>query len=160
MNTKSKPTPNKIDQRMFDCIKILLASGQTAAQIEEYLGVAPCTTYRIKQCENLQEYKNMMAAMSAKRTAKRAKAKEADLATEMHGPVIAQPVLSAVTDSGKATPVQQVVEHRQSVTVQTSYYVTQKLDTMIDLLKTISAKLAFIVDELIGVKPGKKEEQA
>ena len=155
MNTKMKSTPNKIDQRMFDCIKILLASGQTADQIKDYLGISPCTTYRIKQCENLQEYKNMMIAMSTKR----AKAKEAELATEVLGPVIAQPVMKAVTGSGKATPVQQVIEHRQSVTVQTTYYVSQKLDAMVELLKGISAKLAFVVDELTGVKP-KKEEDA
>lgn len=152
MNTKSKPTPNKIDQRMFDCIKILLASGQTAAQIEEYLGVASCTTYRIKQCENLQEYKNMMAAMSAKRTAKRAKEKEIEQKPEQ------RPVMMVPADQGVTAQPSQVVEHRQSVTVQTSYYVTQKLDTMIELLKTISAKLAFVVDELTGVKPAKKEE--
>ena len=71
MNTKVKSTPNKIDQKMFDCIKILLASGQTAEQIRDYLGVSPSTTYRIKQCENLQEYKNIMAAMFARNQEKK-----------------------------------------------------------------------------------------
>lgn len=149
MNTKGKSTPNKIDQRMFDCIKILLASGQTAAQIYEYLGVAPTTIYRIKQCENLQEYKNMMAAMAVKKANKKDKAaKEPE--------VVPVPTAQEAT----AKPATQVAEHRQSVTVNASYYVTQKLDTMIDLLKNISAKLAFVVDELTGVKPAKKEEQA
>ena len=143
MNTKMKSTPNKIDQRMFDCIKILLASGQTADQIKDYLGISPCTTYRIKQCENLQEYKNRMIAMATKRATREKKQEE-------------KPVEPA--DQGTSAQPQQVVEHRQSVTVQTTYYVSQKLDAMVELLKGISAKLAFVVDELTGVKPRKEED--
>ena len=154
MNTKMKSTPNKIDQRMFDCIKILLASGQTAAQIEEYLGIAPTTIYRIKQCENLQEYKNVMAAMYAKKAQRKAKKEEQEKKPDTPQPVMLEPA-----DQGATAQPQQIVEHRQSVTVQTTYYVSQKLDAMVELLKGISAKLAFVVDELTGIKP-KKEEDA
>ena len=145
-----KSTPNKIDQRMFDCIKILLASGQTAEQIKDYIGIAPTTVYRINQCENLQEYKNMMIAISTKRAVQKKKEKEEQK------PVMLEPADQGAT--AKPEPPTQIVEHRQSVTVQTTYYVTQKLDATIELLKGISAKLAFVVDELTGVKPVKKEE--
>ena len=147
MNTKIKSTPNKIDQRMFDCVKILLESGQTAEQIKDYLGIATCTTYRIKQCESLQEYKNMMAAMSVKRAAQKKQQKQEE-----------KPVMLEPADQGATAQPQQIVEHRQSVTVQTTYYVSQKLDAMVELLKGISAKLAFVVDELTGVKPRKEED--
>ena len=50
------------------------------------------------------------------------------------------------------------MEHRQSVTVQTTYYVSQKLDKLVELMTGISAKLAFVVDELTGCKPVNKEE--
>ena len=148
MNTKIKSTPNKIDQRMFDCVKILLESGQTAEQIKDYLGISPCTTYRIKQCESLQEYKNMMVAMSTKRAVQKKQQKQEE-----------KPVMLEPADHGATAQPQQIVEHRQSVTVQTTYYVSQKLDAMVELLKGISAKLAFVVDELTGIKP-KKEEDA
>ena len=137
---KRRRSPN-VDKRMFDCVKQLLKAGSTWPEIEEYLGIGSTTISRIARSESWQDYLDQLAAISLK--ARQTKAKKA--AEKKQTEQEKQPEENAGS---------QVVEHRQSVTVQTTYYVSQKLDTMTELLKGISAKLAFIVEELC---PTKKE---
>ena len=48
------------------------------------------------------------------------------------------------------TPAQQpqVVEHRQTVTIQATHYMMQEMKRTNELLELISRKMAFIVDQL------------
>lgn len=129
----------KIDQKRFDAIKIMLESDATIPEVVKFMGVSSWTVSRIKKADTFEEYKNMLAAIALEQRKKKAnkpartsdKEEPAEHAEDCPAPV--QP---------------QVVEHRQSVTVQTTYYVSQKLDKMCELLTHISAKLAFVVDEL------------
>ena len=49
----------------------------------------------------------------------------------------------------------QIVEHRQSVTIVATQYMAEEMKKQTELLKLISNKLAFIVDELTST--GNKE---
>ena len=137
---KRRRSPN-VDKRMFDCVKQLLKAGSTWPEIEDYLGLGSSCIARIARAENWQDYTDQLAAIALKQREKKAK----KAAEEKKAEQVKQPEENAGN---------QVVEHRQSVTVQTTYYVSQKLDAMTELLKGISAKLAFIVEELC---PTKKE---
>ena len=137
---KRRRSPN-VDKRMFDCVKQLLKAGSTWPEIEDYLGIGNTCISRIARAENWQDYTDQLAAIALKQREKKAK----KAAEEKKAEQVKQPEENAGN---------QVVEHRQSVTVQTTYYVSQKLDAMTELLKGISAKLAFIVEDLC---PTKKE---
>lgn len=91
-----------------------------------------------------------MTARNAKSKAKMKAKKLAEVqkAAEAVGAVPAAALVPPVP----AEPAVQVIEHRQSVTIQATHYMHELLKEQNDLLKGISAKLAFIVDELCGVK--------
>ena len=137
----------KIDQKMFDCVKILLQSGATRQEIEKYTNLGKTAIYRISICESFQDYKDMMAAFAIEQRKRREEnnAKKAPAPAPEPQPEPEKP----------AAPAPQPTEHKYNVTLQTTYYVSQKLDAMTELLKTISAKLACIIDDLYGT--GKKE---
>lgn len=150
-NTK-KRAPN-VDQKMFDCVKILLQSGATYNEIKKYTGLCNDAIARIKSAENWTEYQNIMADMRAKWKQKYARKAAAQEAEAKKAAKEKEP-----EPEPELKPVQQTVEHRQNVTIQTTYYVSQKLDAIQELLKALNAKLAFVVDELVGI-PVKKEEK-
>ena len=129
---------NKITEGQFKAIKTLLRGGATQKEAAEYMQVSTNTAFWVDKAETFEEYQHMNAErhLAHKRVAA-IKAKEAEQATP------AQP----------AAP--QVVEYRQNVTIQATHYMMQKLEETNSLLKMISNKLAFIVDELCGT--GKKE---
>lgn len=55
-------------------------------------------------------------------------------------------------------PEVQTVEHRQTVTIQATHYMMQEMQKTNELLANISRKLAFIVDELTGVKTNAEQD--
>lgn len=143
---KRKRAPN-VDQKMFDCVKILLQSGALFKEIEKYTGLGSTAINRIKHAENYTEFRNIMAAIAIEAQKKKAAKK----ATAEKKP---EPKPEPEPEKPAEQPAQ-VVEHRQNVTVQTTYYVNQKMDRIEELLKTISAKLACIIDDLYGTGPKK-----
>lgn len=147
---KQKKAPN-VDQKMFDCVKILLQSGATRAEIEKYTGLGHTAIYRISVSETFQDYRNLLAAIALEYRQKKEK-KAAEKAAAEKKP---EPAPAPEPEKPAEQPAQ-VVEHRQTVTVQATYYVSQKLDAMTELLKTISAKLACIIDDLYGTAPKKE----
>ena len=152
---KQKKAPN-VDQKMFDCVKILLQSGATRAEIEKYTGLGHTAIYRISVSETYQDYRNLLAAIALEyreKKAKKAAEKAAEKAAAEKKP---EPVPEPEPDKPAEQPTQ-VIEHRQTVTVQATYYVSQKLDAITELLKTISAKMACIIDDLYGTAPKKEE---
>lgn len=160
---KNKRGPN-VDKKMFDLIKILIQSDTPYAEISEYTGVQKTTIARVRSAANWTEYCNILAAMALEQRQKKAaerKAKEA-IKKEMEAKQKEQEAKQKqafhnLEPSPEEKKQEQVVkEVRQNVTVQTTYYVSQKLDAMTELLKGISAKLACIIDDLYGT--GKKED--
>jgi hypothetical protein len=133
---------NKLTEGQFKAIKTLLRGGATQKEAAEYMQVSTNTAFWVDKAETFEEYQHMNAEkhLAHKRVAA-IKAKEAE------------------KTAAQATPAQtaapQVVEYRQNVTIQATHYMMQKLEETNSLLKLISNKLAFIVDELCGT--GKKE---
>lgn len=150
-NQKKRAT--NVDAKMFDCVKILLNSGATYNEIKKYTGLCNDVIARIKNAENWTEYQNILADMRAKWKQKYAKKMAAQEANAKKATKAKEPEPEPETKTESKT-----VEHRQTVTVQTTYYVSQKLDAITELLKGLNAKLAFVVDELVGI-PAKKEEK-
>lgn len=128
-----------ITEALFIAIKSLLDTGATYAEVEKYYKVSVSTSKRIKDSANYAEYKQMLAAMSIaykeKYAGNRKKSKP-----EEEKPVTQEPVDKA--------PTTQIVEHRQSVTIQATHYMMQEMQETNKLLKDISNKLAFIVEQL------------
>ena len=133
---------------MFHCVKILLNAKSTQKEIADHLNISETTVKRIKQSESWEDYKNILAAINLSQKERNQKKKEAALKAEEKKP---EP-----KPEQKPEPEPQVVEHRQSVTVQTTHFTTQKLDEIINLLKTMSAKVACIIDDLYGTKGDSK----
>ncbi len=155
---KQKKAPN-VDPKMFDCVKILLQSGATRAEIEKYTGLGHTAIYRISVSETYADYKDLLAAIALEIREKKAKKAAEKVAAEKAAAekAAAEKKPEPVPEPEKpAEQPAQVVEHRQTVTVQATYYVSQKLDAMTELLKTISAKLACIIDDLYGTGPKKE----
>lgn len=132
----------KITVNIFTAAKILTEDGASIAEIAKYLKISDASVKYIRQAENYDEYKAIVAAVSAKQTAKRRAAKK----TEKE-----EPKLVSLPEKKEERPVQ-VVEHRQTVTVQATWAMTQEMQKTNKLLESISNKLAFIVDELCGTK--------
>ena len=125
----------KVDQKMFNAIKLMLAGGAKNVECCEYMKLSASTVKMIKAADTFEEYRNMIAAIAYK--SKHPKPHEQEKKPEQK-------------------PEPQVIEHRQTVTVQATWQMTQEMRKTNELLESISKKLAFIVDELIGTP--KKEE--
>jgi len=126
----------KIDQKRFDAVKIMLESGATGPEIVKYMGISTWSVDKIKKAETFQEYKDILAAIALNQKKKNEKA-------------VTEKSENVENDNAAHLAQQtQIVEHRQNVTVQTTYYVSQKLDKICELLTAVSSKLAFVVDEL------------
>jgi len=122
----------KIDQSKFKAIKILLNGGATIREAAEYMQVSSATISYIRNAETYEEYKNTIAAKS------RANRKAAQKPQETKPQTTATPVMNPTV-----------------IRVEATHYMMEEMRKTNELLKTISAKLAFVVDELCGT--GKKE---
>ena len=124
----------KVTPQIFDTVKTLLNSGVPGVEICDMLKLSHSVVYRIKGSNDIQAYKRKTLEYSNARSSvkkKRKEAKKEELPPE---------------------PAPQVVEHRQTVTIQATHYMMEEMRKTNELLATISNKLAYIVDDLYGVK--------
>lgn len=138
----------KVTEKKFKAIKILLESGETQGNIAESMGVSACTVGFIKKAESFEDYKHLVYVTSpAYRRKKKAelKAKEEQARKEAEESAKQE---ESPKEEQKAEPQVQVVEHRQTVTIQATHYMMEEMKKTNELLTLISNKLAFIVDEL------------
>lgn len=136
----------KVTLQKFKAIKILLNSGATYAEVSESMGVSDFVIRHVKYSETFEEYKQKMATSSSayrKKLAKQLKEKQEKEEQER----VAAEAQEAEKKESKE-PTNQVVEHQQSITIQATHYMTVELREIKELLKGMSNKLAFIVDEL------------
>lgn len=139
---------NKLTENQFNAIKILLRGGATQQEAAEYMQVHVNTVNFINKAETFEEYQHIQAErqLSRNRQVAAMKAREAAQAAAKVG---------AVPASTLAQPAEVVKEVRQTVTVQATHYMMQEMQKTNELLKQISSKLAFIVEDLYGT--GKKD---
>ena len=123
---------NMMTESKYNAIKLLLNGGAKHAEAAKYMDVSSATVSRVSVSETFEEYKNMMAAQTlALKQARHNKQ--------------AQPETKP-----QDKPAEVVKEVRQSVTIQATHYMEEQQRRTNELLTQISAKLAFIVDELCG----------
>lgn len=118
----------------YNAIKILLAGGASIEEVCTTLLVTKETVYLVQKVQSYNDYKSECSSIKflGRKKKEQEKARKADAEKTEH-------------------PAQ-IVEHRQSVTVQTTHFVETKIDKMIEMLTLLNNKLGFIVDELAGVK--------
>lgn len=133
----------KMTDKLFRAVKIMIAGGATSTEISEYFNISLSSISRVRQAESFQEYRVMQAATYGKR--KPAKTQDAPKQPEVVIPAAPQnPPMQ------QPAPAQQpqVVEHRQTVTIQATHYMMQEMKRTNELLELISRKMAYIVDQL------------
>ena len=122
----------KIDANMYNAVKTLLTAGSTATEIAQYLKISVATVRRIKVSETLEEYRHQMAAIQAeyqrRKTAKKAPE-----------PISEPEPIAAPERAKKADPVAYNYVNNRML---------EELKAQNELLKLISNKLAFIVEQL------------
>lgn len=133
----------KVTESVFKAVKILSEGGATIKEISEYMKLGECTVTYIRRAETFEEYKQIIAALHAKWRQKKAAEKAAKEAPKEEPK---EPPKEEPKEAPKEEP--KVVEHRQSITIQATHFMMQELQKTNELLTGISAKLAFIVDEL------------
>lgn len=138
MNNQEKKTYQKITEKIYRACKIMLKGGATLKEVAEYMDISINTAGRINRAETFEEYKNI--AYSEGYLFKKKKAAEEAAAKQVQAQATQAP----------AEPPKQVVEYKQSVTIQATHYMETELKKQTELLTMISNKLAFIVEELAG----------
>lgn len=150
---------SKVTESVFNAIRTLLKGGANLEECSEYMKVSTSTVSLIKKSETYEEYKSncyltsaayrkRMAAMKAKEEQEKKKLIEENKkkAEKIAKEVGAVPASEMVKQN---QPVQ-VVEHRQSVTVQATHFMDMKMDEIIKLLTVMNNKLGAIIDDLYG----------
>lgn len=132
-----------LTQNEFITIKTLQNSGASNQEIAIFMKLTPQKVGIATRSETYEEYKNNCYVVSKRAIeAKKNKGAKKAVPDEVKAPEPEKP----------ADPPVQVVEHRQSVTIQATHYMQQTLNEQLQMLKLISAKLALIVDDLCGTK--------
>lgn len=133
MAARAKVTPN-----LFNAVKLLIDGWAKVSEVCKYMGISTWTYNAIRKSENIDEYKSLVAELnlSKKKTGEK----------KNNIPDVEE----------KAEEKHPAVVH-QSVTVQATHYMMEKLDKIIELLTVMNNKVGFVVDELTGIPGGKKD---
>jgi putative NIF3 family GTP cyclohydrolase 1 type 2 len=133
----------KMTESKFKAIKILLAGGATYKETAESMGVSTVVVGYCKHSETFEEYRHKIYMTSGGYRKKMAAEKKA-LAEKLEQKKQEQEKAELEIQASEPN----VVEHRQTVTIQATHYMMEEMKKTNELLKLISSKLAFIVDEL------------
>ena len=138
--------PIKVTPSLFRAVKAMTKDGATYEEIEDFFKISHATVTRIKYAENYEEYRNECVARSkaihAKRQAKRQEKKAAEMAA-------AQPEPEKKPEKVEYVAPQVTPGGFLASSYQTNRII-EELAKQNEILKIISNKLAFIVDELTG----------
>lgn len=120
----------RVDAKMFWAVKTLLKGGASQREAADFFHLGIATVGRINASESPEEYHNILAALHAKNRARKAAVKQ---------------------DEQKPVPAPQEPEKapcRPANEYYVNNHILQALKEQNELLKLISAKLAFIVEQL------------
>lgn len=134
----------KITKGIFDAAKLLMENGANNTEVSKYLKVSMDVVSMFRKSETYEDYQTAMFEYSQKMRKRAAAIKAKETPKEEPPQIVAPPP--------------QIVEHRQTVTVQATWQMTQEMQKTNELLRQISNKLAYIVDELCGVKTDAKPD--
>lgn len=150
MIEKKKRCPN-MTPRMFDTVRTLLDCKTPYKEISKYLGISVTVIGKVAGCESWEEYEAVLAAEAKKQREKcaairMAMKEQTKEAKAVEGAKETVPAAPAPAAEPKVQP---------GTTILLPYRHYELMNKQIELLIGISAKLAFIVDELTGVKSPK-----
>ena len=133
---------NKVTKEKYDVIKILLKGGATVQEAADFIKLSTATIYTVRMSDSFEEYEQVAAqkALDRKRRIAAMKAKEYEKKED-------KPEDKPEVKQEEPKPVSPTV-----VKIEATHYMMQEMQRTNELLKLISNKLAFIVDELTGVK--------
>lgn len=136
----------KVTKGIFEAIKMLTKGGASIDECTEYMGVSHATVSRIRAAENYEDFmqSRRLAAIAVKRE-RELKEQQEQQKKEREKPA-EKPVEQPAQISQPVQP--QVIEHRQTVTVQATHFMMEEMRQQNELLKAISNKLAYIVEQL------------
>ena len=124
----------KMDDKLFWAVKTMLNAKALRKEIAEYFGISVCTVDRVQASESFDEYKQILAAMAAKNRERKAGKTPSAPAPEP------EPVKAP--EGGKMVEIGR----------QNAAYINNRLFELLkeqnDLLKLISNKLVYIVEQL------------
>lgn len=134
---------NKVTKEKYDVIKILLKGGATVQEAADFVKLSSATIYTVRMSDSFEEYEQVAAqkALDRKRRMAAMKAKETEKKEDP------KPEVKPEVKPEEPKPANPTV-----VKIEATHYMMQEMQRTNELLKGISAKLAFIVDELTGVK--------
>ena len=124
-----------VDQNMFIAVKTLIKCGSTLHEVSEHMKLGYSTVCRINKAETFEEYKQMIAAMGANIREYKAKKK-------------AEQPVDKVEEAPKEEPKEPEKKAVQSVIMRPTHEMMMEIRRTNELLTLISAKLAFVVDQL------------
>ena len=140
----------KLTEKLFRAVKIMTAGGATAHEIADYFGISITTVNRVRGSESFEEYRTLLAVANGKKKKETAVPAVEKAPAMQPEPAGQSPLAQSLQHQPQNQMPQQpqVIEHRQTVTVQATHYMMQEMKKTNELLDLISRKLAFIVDSL------------
>ena len=145
---------NKLTARQFTAIKLLLKGGATQSEAATYMQVSANTVFWISKAETFEEYQTIKAEKELKKKQAVAAKKQAEEKAKTAQAAQVAQVAPTPAEEPKPQTQEVVKEIRQTVTVQATHYMMQELQKTNELLKSISMKLGYIVEDLYGKKEG------
>lgn len=143
MARNTKITPN-----IFRAVKIMLKGGATYEECCEFFHISDASVWRISKAENYDEYRNEVAARSRAMNAKVA-AKKKQEAEQAAAAAVPEPEPEKKLEKVEYVAPQVTPGGFMASSYQTNRII-EELAKQNEILKIISNKLAFIVDELTG----------
>lgn len=114
----------------FLTIKTLQEAGSTKQEIAKYLKMTTAKVSVAYRSDNYDDYKNECAVIALRSKERKTEQENRNRQEENKNNAV------------------QVVEHRQTVEIQATHYLTQELREMKTLLKQLNVKIAYIVEDL------------
>ena len=140
----SKPFGSKkITPGIFSAAKLLMENGANNTEVSKYLKVSMDVVAMFRKAETYEEYQALMYQYSQEMRKRQAAIKAKEQTKET-----AEPTQTTCKPE----------EINRVVTVQLSHYVMTEIQKQNELLTGISNKLAFIIDELCGVKTNAEQD--
>lgn len=119
----------KVNETIFKAVKAMTAGGFSIDNIAEITQIAPATVSRIRKAVDLEDYHADIAQTARKNNEKKMAKRADNMPHEPAGTQVMNPTV---------------------IRVEATHYMMEEMRKTNELLTTISAKLAFIVDELCG----------
>jgi hypothetical protein len=148
-STRAMASYNKVTKEKYDVIKILLKGGATVQEAADFVKLSTITVYAVRNSETFEEYEQIAVAKKIERKKRMAamKAKEYEKKEEPKQEV-----------KPEVKPEEPKPANPTVVKIEATHYMMQEMQRTNELLKGISAKLAFIVEELTGVKTNAEQD--